>query len=55
MNKGEKYFTYYKSPAGFRQALEATYTGSIVDMKRIKNGLVYDSLQKAKTALALIK
>ena len=53
MNKGDKYFTYYISPTGYKQALEATFTGNFIDYKRMNENRVCVSLREAKTKAAL--
>jgi len=53
MKIGEKYFTWYESQSGYRQALEATFTDSMVDRIRIKEGRIVKTLREAKDKVDL--
>ena len=53
MKQGEKYFTWYESPSGYRQAFEATFTDSMVDRIRIREKRIAKSLRDAKDKVSL--
>jgi len=50
---GEKYFTWYESPSGFRQALEVTFKNDRTDNIRIREGRIAASLHEAKDKVDL--
>jgi len=53
MVNGQKYFTWYESPKGFKQALEATWTGDRTDILREQQGRIMKSLREAKDKVGL--
>jgi len=53
MKIGERYYTWYESPSGYRQALEATFTDSMVDRIRIREKRIAKSLREAKDKVGL--
>ena len=54
MEVGQKYWTFYVSPTGWKQVHHSTWHDDMIDNIRLKEGRVFDSETQAKTAAALV-